>query len=190
MKQNELVALIDMDGTVADFDGQMQRDLEAMRGPDEAPYEAHPGKHPRHIEARMRIIKQRPGWWRELPTLRFGMRMISALKSHGLTLNVLTKGPFRNTPAWTEKVEWCREHLPGVAVTITEDKGLSYGKVLMDDYPPYIERWLEWRPRGLVIMPDQKWNKDFTHPNVIRWDGSTEALTEITTRLKAIVEAP
>jgi|GEM_PF-4745712 len=35
----------------------------------------------------------------------------------------------------------------------------------------YIERWLTWRPRGLVIMPAQPWNEDFRHSNVLRYNG-------------------
>jgi len=57
-----------------------------------------------------------------------------------------------------------------VQVTLTEDKGLVYGKVLVDDWPPYIERWLTWRPRGLVIMPARRWNATFTHPQVLRYE--------------------
>tara|TARA_Y100000310_G_C20512920_1_gene729762 strand:+ start:436 stop:588 length:153 start_codon:yes stop_codon:yes gene_type:complete len=49
-------------------------------------------------------------------------------------------------------------------MTITEDKGIVYGKVLVDDYPCYIKRWLENRPRGLVIMPAHSYNRDFEHP--------------------------
>ena len=56
-------------------------------------------------------------------------------------------------------------------VTITEDKGLVYGKVLFDDWPNYITRWLKWRKRGLVLMLDHPWNQSFFHPNVIRIKG-------------------
>ena len=47
----------------------------------------------------------------------------------------------------------------------------------MDDYPDYALRWLEWRKRGLVIMPAHEYNKDFKHPNVIRYTG--ENLEEV-----------
>ena len=46
------------------------------------------------------------------------------------------------TPTRVDReAQWCQHHLPGVPVTITMDKGLVYGKVLVDDYPPYVERW-------------------------------------------------
>lgn len=58
-----------------------------------------------------------------------------------------------------------------------------HGKILVDDWPPYITRWLEWRPRGLVIMPTQKHNAEYTHPQVIRYDG--ENIEEVAKALKA-----
>ena len=57
--------------------------------------------------------------------------------------------------------------MPLADVTVTHDKGLVYGKVLFDDYPPYIERWLEHRPRGKVLMLETPYNRSFSHPNVL-----------------------
>jgi 5'-nucleotidase len=62
--------------------------------------------------------------------------------------------------------------------------------VLVDDWPPYVERWLQWRPRGLVILPAQRWNEGFSHPNALRYDGSNlaqvrEALARIRERAES-----
>jgi len=176
MKPSERIALIDMDGTIADLDGQMQQDLEKMRSPGEPPFVPGPQDDPPHIEARKNAIKRQPGWWRHLPTLRDGFRIVHALQEAGFSLMILTKGPYKTTSAWTEKVDWCREHIPDAQVTIGEDKGLVYGAVLVDDWPLYIQGWLAHRPRGLVIMPDQPWNKDFHHPNVFRYRGPEDDL--------------
>jgi len=187
MNLPERIALIDMDGTVVDYDGQMKRDLEALRSPNEPPYDAlGPQDHAPHIEARMSVIKRQPGWWRNLPEYPVGMGVVAMLRELGFSLNILTKGPYRTTAAWMEKVDWVRSHIPDAAVTITEDKGLVYGKVLVDDWPPYIQRWLAWRPRGLVIMPDHPWNADFTHPNVIQYDGCKDHREQVYERLREI----
>jgi hypothetical protein len=45
---------------------------------------------------------------------------------------------------------------------------MVYGKALVDDYPPYVEKWLKYRPNGLVLMPAHDYNAGFRHPNVIR----------------------
>jgi 5'-nucleotidase len=52
------------------------------------------------------------------------------------------------------------------------NKSLVYGTFLYDDYLPYMEAWLKHRPRGLGIMPVTRSNRDFRHPQVVKWDGT------------------
>jgi len=180
-----LVALIDMDGTLCDYQGALVRDLEALRGPADPPLGGEDDSPP-WLRARETVIRRQPGWWRTLPRLQLGFDVIAELQALRFEIHVLTKGPVGTPSAWTEKLEWCQQHLPGVPVTITMDKGLVYGKVLVDDYPPYVERWLAWRPRGLVVLPAQPWNRGFHHPNAIRYDGSN--LHEIRAALQRVCE--
>jgi 5'(3')-deoxyribonucleotidase len=136
---------------------------------------------------RKKLIQDQPGWWRNLEPLELGLEIVEALSVLGFRLMVLTKGPSkRNAGCWTEKVEWCRKHLPSVPVTITEDKGLVYGKILVDDWPAYVDRWLEWRPRGLVLMPAHPWNEGYSHPNVLRY--TKENLPDAITRAWRLTE--
>lgn len=175
------VALFDMDSTLCDFDGAMRRDLLRLASPEDIRLSlvaTNGGTNSSlfderlpHIEARRDFIKRQPGWWLKLERLQHGFDLLQVCKDIGFNIHVLTKGPYKTTPAWGEKAQWCREHLPGVPVTISEDKGLVYGRVLVDDWPQYFTRWLEWRPRGLVIVPAHPWNADVVHPNVIRYDG-------------------
>lgn len=62
---------------------------------------------------------------------------------------------------------------------VGRDKGGTYGRVLVDDYPKYVKDWLKHRPRGLVIMPAHSYNEGFTHPNVIRHDGTNNNLVRM-----------
>lgn len=166
-KQPEPIALIDMDGTLCDYDGAMTKAMSAIAGPNDRLYWHDDA--PAYMIERKRMIQSLPGFWRNLQPLLTGVSILGILQDLKFKMNVLTKGPSnRSVNAWSEKVEWCRQNLPGIPVTITEDKGLVYGKILVDDWPRYIERWLEWRPRGQVFMPAQPWNRDFSHPNVIR----------------------
>ena len=190
MSRINRIALIDMDGTVVDYDGQMRVDLERLRAPSEPHYDLlGPGDHPSYIEARMSLIKRQPGWWRNLPKLQVGMQIVEILRSMKFSLHILTKGPYKTTTAWTEKVDWARENLPDAQITITEEKGLVYGKVLVDDWPPYVESWLKNRPRGLVIMPAHPWNAHIVHPNIVRFDGTRETYEPMYDRLTLIVKA-
>jgi hypothetical protein len=95
---------------------------------------------------------------------------------------VLTNGPSKIPAAWAEKVLWCQEHVPDADITIGRDKGLVYGRILFDDWPPYVRRWLRWRPRGLVVMLDHPRNRGFEDPRVFRYTGAEK--TELLERLE------
>jgi len=185
MAKAGLVGLIDMDGTLCDYQGALARDLEALRAPNEPPV-ADGDDTPAWLRARENVVRRQPGWWRNLSQLQLGFDVLAELRALSFEIHVLTKGPLSTPSAWTEKLEWCQQHLPGVPVTITMDKGLVYGKVLVDDYPPYVERWLTWRPRGLVVLPAQPWNAGFTHKNAIRYDGRN--LAEVRAALRRVCE--
>ena len=196
MKHN-LIALFDMDGTVADFDGAMRRDLAQLANPSEIVI-PHCGpsddEEPPWLKARKRLIKTQRGWWRNLPEHSPGMEIFHLTLNMGFSPMVLTKGPFRNSQAWEEKVDWCREHLPDTPVTITENKGIMYGKMLVDDWPPYGIGWLKWRPRGLLVVPAWPWNTldqypEDLHCNIFRYTGAEGDKRRLTERLAGLKAA-
>jgi 5'-nucleotidase len=165
------IALVDMDGTVADYDAALRRDLAKLRSPEETgPPVIHGSKKqmPEFFRNRVNMIRSQSGWWENLGTRPDGFQIVSMLKRLGFEIHVLTKGPEESTNAFTEKARWCQKHLPGVPITLTEKKAMVYGRVLVDDWPPYVEPWLATRPRGLAVMPNRDWNKDFSHPNLVR----------------------
>lgn len=179
------IALIDLDGTLADYDAAMLRDLNAIRSPDE-PIETvpHSSEAP-YMKARAKLIRSQPGWWLNLEPMKRGFDIVKLLKKYEFNLHVLTKAPHSVDEAWTEKVKWCKKHLPDTDITISQEKGLVYGKILFDDWPPYALAWLEHRPRGLVIMLEQRWNKDFSHPQVVKYTG--ENIAEIEDRIIKLI---
>lgn len=170
---SEPIALFDLDGTLADFPWAMRRALTEIAAPGEQAYFDEQDDEPPHVTARRRLIKRRPGFWRDLPPFHLGFDVLEMCRKLKFNVNVLTKAPKNNYPAWSEKAEWCSKHLGHFdhKITMTEDKGIVYGKVLIDDWPKYVGRWLDHRPRGLVIMPAHDYNVNFRHPNVIRYDG-------------------
>lgn len=180
MAEEDRVALVDLDGTVADYDKALADAMRSLQAPNEPPYQDRytGGIEPPYIEARRKMVQRTPGFWRGLAKLDLGFHVIEELREAQFQLHVLTKGPQKNGPAWGEKLEWCIENLPDATVTVTGNKSLVYGRVLFDDFPPYFIPWLKHRPRGLVICIAHPWNEDFApggkeeHPNVIRYDGT------------------
>jgi hypothetical protein len=171
------VALFDMDGTLADYEGQLLKDLAALRSPGE------PDIHPYHddqntpvwLENRMKLIKNSKGWWERLSPMPDGFQIFNHAKAMGFDLAVLTKGPRTTHNAWSEKLIWCQAYLgEDIDVTITFKKARVYGRLLVDDFPEYIKSWLDRRPRGRVIMPTRRCNIGFEYPQVVRFGGGEE----------------
>lgn len=170
-EQLEKIALFDMDGTLCDYDGAIQRDYNLTKSECDPPY-SHDNKQYPYLKRRVDFIRRTPGWWKKLEKFKLGWDILSVSDMIGFTPHILTQGPRACSNAWSEKLEWIQENIGEVDITITRNKGLVYGTFLVDDYPPYIEAWLKWRPRGKVIMPAHDYNKDFKHPNVLRYDGT------------------
>lgn len=180
----EPIALIDMDGTIADFTKAMKEGMKKLEGPGEQwDYDNYEqGDEPAYMRARRRLIKSQPGFWAGLPPIPRGFKILDLLRKHRFSINIFTKAPRKNPAAFSEKAEWCEKHLtdyPNVKISMVQDKGLHYGKILVDDWPPYIERWLQFRPRGRVIMPVCKYNKGFEHPQVARYYGHEDYTDEL-----------
>jgi len=171
------IGLFDMDGSLADYEGQLKKDLLPC---------LHPEDRKRFLELGMwqadelepfksiiRLIKKQPCWWRHLPVLEDGMRIYNLAQKIGFKNEILTKGPRRYSRAWKEKLEWCQEHFgDDIDVNAVSNKSRFYGKFLYDDYPDYMDPWLKHRPRGIGIMPANQTNLKYSHPRCIKWDGT------------------
>lgn len=183
---SDIIALFDMDNTLFDYEGKLKTDLKSlMSAGEEEPEDIWDETKP-WLKARIDLITSVPGWWRTLPKFQLGWDLYDLCDHLGFECHVLTKGPRQKSFAWSEKVDCIQQHF-GDAVNIDivgKDKRGSYGRVLVDDYGPYILGWLEHRPRGLAIMPAHTYNEGFEHPNVIRYTGGN--LEEIQRLLVAV----
>lgn len=180
--------LFNLDGTLCDFAGGMARFMQPLEGPGEShDYDNYSQDvEPNYMRARRRMVKQLPGFWRNLAPYEPGFQLLKLARDAGLRLVIFTKGPIGQPRAFMEKVEWCRTHIgEDFDISLVTDKGLHYGKILVDDWPPYIEKWLAHRPRGRVIMPLHPYNKTFEHPQVVRFRNTKDDRQSIAVMFEA-----
>ena len=181
------IALFDMDGTLADYERQMRRDLKKLEALDEAQYGLHDRGAPKYFGSRLELIKAQSGWWLSLPKLPLGFDLLRTAEELGFHIQILTMGPHDTPSAWSEKVQWCHKYIDrSVKVTVTEDKSIVYGSLLVDDSPDFILGWLDNHPDGLGVLPAQPLNEGFEHPRAIRYDGTN--LEAVQARMKAVLD--
>ncbi|MFA5992573.1 MAG: hypothetical protein WC796_02630 [Candidatus Pacearchaeota archaeon] len=180
------ISLFDLDGTLCDHDLGLFTELERLRSSDEPVVHSIRDNVPDYVKARADLIRASEDWWANLPKFQLGWDVLGVARELEYRIMILTQGP-RNKPlAWSGKLRWIDTNLgKNVDVTITRDKGLVYGKVLVDDYPGYVESWLRWRKNGLVIMPANEENRGYKHPQIIRYDGTNlDQVREAMSRIK------
>jgi len=113
------IVYVDMDNVLVDFpsafDNVDPRLLEAYKGDeDEIP----------HIFSKMEPVKG-------------AIEAFTYLSEHFDTY-ILSTAPWENPTAWSEKLEWVKEHLGKVAykrLILTHHKNLNVGDFLIDDRP-------------------------------------------------------
>ena len=167
------IALMDLGGTLCDCDARLRDGLARLDGAHDPAGDESPEVAAAHQESRRRLVMAAPGFWRDLPPLAVGFELLELVRELGFSVHVVTKGPHDVPAAWADKVRWCRRHLPGVPVVVTDSKTLVFGHVLIDDWPPYVADWQRQWPDALAVMPVQPWNHDLpVGARELRYDGA------------------
>lgn len=174
VEETENLALFDLDGSLANYDKAMMAALELLRSPGEEPItDLWASESMPWIKNRKDALSRIPGYWINLEPIPEGFAVYNAAIEIGFRTMVLTQCPAKKYYAAKEKIEWIHKHLgEDVPFDLTREKKGRYGKLLYDDYPDYMDQWLSKRPRGLGIMPVNESNKNYRHPQVIRYDGT------------------
>jgi len=99
------LALVDLDGTLADCNAAILERLAALRQPGDSREDELQSEPPAHILARQQRIMSEPGFWRDLKPISSGLRLVDLLLELEFETFVFTKGPSDNPSAWAEKFE-------------------------------------------------------------------------------------
>lgn len=158
---------VDMDGVLADFMGEVYRQVEAETGrrychADTVDYWFNdcPDKD------LFLDIMNREGTYRHLGLITGAREAITRLREY-YDVRVLSAPPKASKTAEDEKREWLAEHFDtefAEQAIIDRNKSLYIGKVLIEDNP-HIDRDANWRP----VIFTQPWNTGVT--DLPRMDG-------------------
>lgn len=191
MENIDSIALFDMDGTLCDYLKAMHRELKKLKCPDEPevdPFTTKDNPKYQYLWNRMNLIKSKEEWWATLPKMKLGFDVLEIAKSLGFVCEILTRTPKENPAAYSGKQIWISKNMPkDVDFTMTQNKSRHYGRVLIDDFPPNVVAWLKYRKNAIVIMPENKYNKNFNHAKVIKYNGKNKK--EIRQALKQVLRS-
>ncbi len=100
----------------------------------------------------MNLIHSSEAWWVNLPRFRLGWDILKVVKRLGFHIVILTQRPRRNSVAYSGKKKWIDANLgEDIDVILTRDKGLVYGRVLVDDFPPSLMLLLRTRLPEIIF---------------------------------------
>lgn len=144
-----MIAYFDLDDTLCRYKKALLRGLNDLRGSNESMIV----EYPEEMFARKSVVLCRESFWTSLE-LDLEVKMLyDAIKYLGFKTHILTAGPIRYPEAWSGKKKWVDKYFPDVDLTITRDKSLLMGDILVDDYPKYFKGWLISNPKSIVIYP-------------------------------------
>lgn len=175
--------LIDMDGVIADFEGDFLRrwksehpDKEHVPLEDRKGFyvsEQYPGEHRDHVQD----IYHSPGFYQNLPPIPGALEALREIKN-SLNNVFLCTSPMlpKYENCVLEKFHWVYEHLGTDWVNnivLTRDKTIVKGDVLIDDKPD-IKGSAE--PEWEHIIYDQPYNRNIKDKRRLTWQNWKEVL--------------
>jgi hypothetical protein len=168
------IAFFDLDNSLANYTETLSDDMNALNSPGEVYFnsEYRIVNLPAYLKQRMKLIRGKAGWWRNLPPLPCGMSLLESARAYGYDIHILTRGPLDHPAAWAEKLEWCYDHLGrgNFEMHVTSIKDIHQGEFLYDDDVETMKAWLEADESRKGVMPIRAFNTSFTHPRLFKWD--------------------
>ena len=152
------VILVDMDGTVCDFDGRALDMLSQKYGVKPPPVEdrAYPLRDSflDDEETRLRMVEdmKSPGFFREMAPIEGAVEALLEMQAEAELEVFLCTAPLSKSPICAaEKIEWVINHLGKDwvdRIVLTRDKSLVQGDMLIDDAPE-----VKASPAGSLKIP-------------------------------------
>jgi hypothetical protein len=161
------VALVDVDGVLADFVGGLADavpGVDALRNPTTYDYFAS-------LEPEVRLaafdVLGDAAFWRDLRPIPGALDVLANLR--GVADDVwLVTSPWRGCPGWERaRRAWVDAHIGAdIKMMATWDKYKVPGDVFFDDNPNHVEAWMLAYPGRVAFLVDQPYNRDAVLPRI------------------------
>lgn len=164
--------LIDMDNTLADWDGCLNKRLltAGYSFPPPRSWDVASRGYPADVLCCVYAWINAPNWYRSLPPLPGAKEVLEGLEAQGHSVYLCSSPPPFNPWASQEKRAWVREQL-GLfwepRLILTGDKTQVRGDILIDDRP-----WISGSvsPTWKHILYHQPYNEGLLRPRILSWD--------------------
>lgn len=163
------VLLVDMDGTVADLDGSLERavkqlghDTKGIRGRTEFEYEAK-------VEAIVKPIMAKEGFFQSFSPFQGAVEALKRLQKSGWQVFFCTSPLKEYEFCVVEKFKWVEQHFGREwtrRIIVTKDKTIVSGDFLIDDKPGITG---VAQPKWKQIYFDQSYNQKAPGPRIKSW---------------------
>lgn len=175
--------LIDMDGVIADFEGEFLKRWRANH--PEKPYVPHEERkgfwlreqYPLEYREFVEEIYLSPGFYYGLPAVEGSVDALNYLVSKGHNVRLCTAPMIpKYENCVLEKYHWVADHLGSEwipRIIMTKDKTFVRGDVLIDDMP---EVHGALNPEWEHIIFTQPYNKEIDHKKRLTWENFKEVL--------------
>lgn len=170
-----MLILVDMDGTLADFESSFLR-LWRESHPDQPYLERDERRtfyvehdYPQHVQHLIPPIYEAAGFFRDLDPIPGGVAALHDMEARGHEVFICTTPLRAYRYCVTEKLEWVERHLGHDWVrrtVLTYDKTLVHGDILIDDKP---------RIKGAAtptwehVIYDQPYNREVNGQRRLTW---------------------
>ncbi len=116
-------------------------------------------------------VLERPGVFRSCLPLDGGVEAVQILQERGHEVFVVTAAMFPSN--FSEKVEWCHEHLPFLDkrhLGFLHEKHLLSGDALIDDGPHNARAYRKAHPKSKILTIEYPYNSDCEAYDVVASD--------------------
>ena len=172
-----MIILVDMDGTIADFNGGIEAIWEReflpsfghkFRAGDLIQFEIVEA-FPKELQEIVRGIYLRKGFYENLLPLPGAMQALNQIRATGIEVFICTSPVTFYEHCVVEKYRWVEKYLGREFVkriVLTKDKTLVHGDILIDDKP---EIKGVMKPSWRHVLFDAPYNRTIDKPRVILW---------------------